>query len=85
MYDDGAAGLYRWMWRVRRDLLAHEWLSRNGWNWDALSDLLQDRDPLSPNESHRRTVWKVNKLLSELGKDTLPPGDPGEVPTPPYE
>jgi hypothetical protein len=78
------AGLSAWMWRVRRDILALEYVQR--YNWNKLLELFRidphsDELPLSPTEDLAVTRDKVGWLLDALG---YPPNDPGPPPLPPW-
>ena len=77
--------LHAWAWRVRRDILALEYVSRCH-SWRELEGLFAHLDlpnsshPLPPEESLEVTKDKVTALLR-----ALPYGDPGEPPLPPLD
>jgi hypothetical protein len=76
--------LYKWLWRVYRDLLAHErfldlkYTTEPDLTW---RDYRTRLGGLLPSEEFDDTVCLLKGLRRELGYR----GDPGEVPPPPYE
>ena len=89
---------YAWFWRVRRDILALEYVSKDG-NWEKLARLLWKPEPHTPTWPHTRPDRPTDDPPHPLPADeeleeTMRkvrvllevldyPGDPGDPPLPP--